>query len=167
MAGDHPNDVLRQWNQFQRQIGTIAGGTAVKWFKGNFKAQGFRMDRATVKWKARSSGAKRNRGRSILVDTGRLRRSIRIVRKGPHWAVVGTDVPYAAAHNSGLRKTGTAQVNNYFRRSRKGKLHQVKPHKRKLNINIPKRQFLGNSEGLNREIAREFTKRLARLGLTT
>lgn len=150
---------------FQAQTGTIAGTLATQWFKRSFGVQGFMQGGGQVdRWKPRSPHAKRNKGRAILVDTGRLRRSIRIVGRGPGWAVVGTDVPYAEAHNSGLTKTGAVSVKAFQRRSRRGKIHRVNAHTRNVSINIPRRQFLGTSDGLNSAISAEFTKRLRRLG---
>ncbi len=165
MGGDDPRKILELYMQFQRQVGTIAGTVAVNWFKGSFAAQGFRQGGGQVdRWKARNPHAKRNAGRNILVDSGRLRRSIRIVGKGPGWAVVGTDVPYADAHNSGLHRTGKVTLKTFMRRSTKGRMHRVAGHTRNANTNIPRRQFLGNSEGLNAGIAAELAKRLTRLG---
>jgi phage gpG-like protein len=40
-------------------------------------------------------------GRAILVKSGRLRRSIRIISSTLNSVTVGTDVPYAQAHNEG------------------------------------------------------------------
>lgn len=98
--------------------------------------------------KARSPKAPRNQGRSILVNTGRGRRSIR------HKAV-GTSVKleaeeYMVAHNQGVNKTVSA-------RSRRGRNYSRK-------MNLPQRQFSGESrkqtERINKVIANRIAKAL-------
>jgi phage gpG-like protein len=106
-------------NRIKKQVPEIAATLAVNWFKDSFRRQGF-TDTGFRKWQKRKPGAKRNRGRAILVDTGRLRRSIRKKKVTYRQTVIGTSVPYAAFHNEG-----------------------IKPQ--------PQRQFIGESEKLNRK----------------
>lgn len=40
-------------------------------------------------------------GRQQLVDTSRMRNSIRVLKRAAHSRTVGTDVPYAEFHNKG------------------------------------------------------------------
>lgn len=47
---------------------------------------------------------------STLIKSGRLKRSIRQVHVGADYAIIGTDVPYARAHNDGLTVEGTETV---------------------------------------------------------
>lgn len=164
MRGNTPEEMLRRYNAVARQVGTIAGVTATKWFKRSFTLQGWQGASGLERWQPRRPGAKRNKGRAILVDSGRLRRSIRTVAKGPSWAVVGTDVPYAAAHNEGSTARATATVRAHSRRGRKGGTHRVRSHPRAVQLNIPRRQFLGDSPGLTNEIAAEVARRLRRAG---
>lgn len=69
-----------------------------------------------------SAAGKNDKGRALLVRSGRLRRSIQIMSSGPGYVVIGTDVPYASFHNDGVE----------------GRL--------------PQRKFLGESTALNRLI---------------
>jgi hypothetical protein len=57
----------------------------------------------------------------------------------------GKKVPYARVHNEGLRVRGVRYVrgfhnNNFMGR---GKRVQIKPHTRKVDFTMPKRQFMG------------------------
>ena len=83
---------------------TIPEGTAtlaVNWFRNSFRKQGF-TDTGFKKWKKRKPGAPRNRGRAILTDTGRLRRSIRKNRVTFRRSIISTNVPYGIYHNEGI-----------------------------------------------------------------
>lgn len=116
-------------------------------------------------WQARKRPA---RG-SILVKSGRLKRSIRKLAQGNYYVYIGTDVPYAPVHNDGgnINKTVTVRAhtrkkearrtrNPQGRYERRGAAtnHQVKSHRRRMNVTMPKRQFLGDSAILNRRIER-------------
>lgn len=78
---------------------------------------------------------------------------------------IGTDVPYAQVHNEGGNGTITQNVRSHSRRehSRKAcyrngrkvsacrvKQHTVRPYSRQVQVNIPKRQFMGPSKALNK-----------------
>lgn len=148
----------------------MIGRDAVNFFVDNFRRQGF-LGARLEPWKKRRA---RNRaGRAILVKSGRLRRSIRITKIQAGTIVVGTDVPYARAHNEGFR--GTVQVaahtRNKYTKTKEltGKLTklgkartktvkrvtgsvQVKAHTKRMNL--PRRQFMGESPYLKTIISR-------------
>jgi phage gpG-like protein len=118
------------------------------------------INKISRKWAPRK---KRDRG-SLMVRTGRLKRSIRKMENG----AVGTDVPYAEIHNSGGNVKATVTVRSHIRKRSKRAVSektgrklkkrvasgtgQVKSHSRKVNFKMPKRQFLGQSERLNRKL---------------
>lgn len=79
------------------------GDIAVQFYKVRFRAEGW-YDAGFIKWQARSPKAKRNKGRAILTNTGRLRRSIHIAKLTSSSVTIGTDVPYARAHNEGFNQ---------------------------------------------------------------
>lgn len=157
---------------------TMLGNDAVNFFLDSWKRQGWLGD-GLQPWRKRSSKAKRNSGRAILMDTGRLRRSIRIISVSTGTVTVGTDVPYARAHNEGFRgvvnvkahsrnrykkakegtgkftKKGTERMKTVQRVSSTG---MVKAHTRK--VNIPKRQFMGESPYLTKQLARRLQAEL-------
>jgi phage gpG-like protein len=111
--------------------------------------------------RAKARGGKQRSAGAVLVDSSRLKKSIRIVSVTPAEVVIGSDVPYAKIHNEGAVNL-TESVKAHNRESRKGKVHQVKAFTRKMNM--PKRQFLGPSRALDirleRMITREFTQAL-------
>lgn len=154
----------------------LAGNEMVNFSKERFRFGNWRGT-SIVPWKQRAAKAKRNKGRALLVDTGRLKRSIRITKRNNSTVAVGTDVPYAKAHNEGFK--GTVNVKAHTRK-KYGKQHvatgkftskgkermktvqtikgssQVKAHSRK--VNMAKRQFLGHSPWLTKKLTVTITK---------
>jgi phage gpG-like protein len=144
-------------------LAPVVANTAVNHFRHSFTAQAWGL----IPWKNRK---KRDKGRAILVKKGRLKRSIRDIGSSGYKVQVGSDVPYAKAHNEGFK--GTVGVKKHNRKkSRKMKvsstslktrnttsrrtkvntgISEVREHSR--NMNIPKRQFMGNSVQLHKNI---------------
>ena len=157
----------------------IAGNEVVNFALDNFKRQGF-LGNTFQPWKPRKKvtawGKTKRNGRSILVDTARLRDSIRVLRASMAETVIGTDVPYAKAHNDGVRLGIIQQVKSYnrkvttlgiveakrlktktkisFGRVDKGKRVTVNAHQRRINQNIPARPFLKESPYLTAKLQR-------------
>lgn len=143
------------------------GKDVVNFALDNFKRQAW-LGSSVQPWRPRKNPNKwgqkpKRNGRAILMDTGRLRRSIDIIRTTVDSVTVGTDVPYAKAHNEGLRVGEIQQVSEHTRKlttvakvsSIKSKrtttkrvqtgTTTVKAHTRRINQNIPRRQFLPTS----------------------
>lgn len=163
----------------------LAGNEAIKFILDNFRHQGFMGD-SLQPWRKRKNpnrwgqSPKRN-GRALLVDTGRLRRSWRIVTIRQDMVSVGSDDPKAKVHNEGLRIGQIQQVKAHERkRFSKSKIGtgtysiksqkenqktvksvsgtiSVKAHTRRINQNIPKRQMIGKSTHLDNRIKRIIT----------
>lgn len=178
--------VERVYARLPDQAATIA----VNFFKNRFVAQNW-TDTHTQPWKRRKNRGKKNKGRAILTRTGTLRRGIRKGTVTPDYAVIENDVPYARVHNEGFRGTVNVKVhkrNRYrnvktkegtgiysvkTRRERQrtrttretSGTHWVQSHKRRMNM--PRRQFMGPSAYLNRDIERmmagQFMKVLKRM----
>lgn len=131
-----------------RAVGAIVSAH----FRQNFDKQGF-DDNFVRKWKARKKNGKKDKGRAILVKSGRLKRSIRVRRANQSEVVIGTAVPYARIHNEGGiiyrkahgRKTGKIREYN-------GKKYKVKKHVRGADYKMPQRRYMGNSANLNKKI---------------
>lgn len=151
--------IQSDFGKFRKQYPRFVGTMAVTFFKENFRRQGF-VDSSLEKWKPRRS--KNAQRRAILVKTGRLRRSIRITNANANTVKIGSDVPYAQIHNEGGTISGTVQVRKHKRKTRKGST-TVKSHSRKVSTKIPKRQFAGNSKGLNKRIERQTVRQLERI----
>jgi phage gpG-like protein len=121
--------ILKQIEAFKPQLNKIvdaAGVMAVNHFTKSFRDGGF-TDESLETWKPRKR-AERGKSRAVLVKSGRLRRSLRSRRLGNLAVKIMTDVPYARVHNNGER-------------SGRGK-----------GFKMPKRQFIGYSGKLNRQI---------------
>jgi hypothetical protein len=115
------NEVARKLAANRRIIKVEAGGMAVKHFKGNFRAQGF-IDEVLDPWQKRKAPSKKKTSRAILVKTGHLRNSIRVLGMPGDRVILGTrGIKYAKRHNEGL-------------------------------VKMPKRQFIGNSRLLEGRI---------------
>lgn len=178
----HLKKLQEGFRKYQAKIPRIAGGKAVSFFKENFRRQGWVYDGKMQRWKARSPNAKRNSGRAILVDSGRLRRSIRVLYTSDFAVEIGTDVPYANAHNEGATISGQFNVAAYRRKGYKVKKHkrkikgkmvsipahsvsaaQVSQHSKQMNITIEKRQFIGESPDVIKSVERELFRELDNL----
>jgi phage gpG-like protein len=77
-----------------------AGAVVVHHSLESFHDQGW-TDSSLEPWSPRLSKNGKNTGRAILVQSGRLRRSIRVLTATADSVTVGTDVPYAQIHNEG------------------------------------------------------------------
>ncbi|MGQ0740204.1 MAG: phage virion morphogenesis protein [Bacteroidota bacterium] len=145
-----------------RDLPAILVTEAVAWTKDNFTRQGW-PGNSFQRWKARSPGTKRNRGRAILIDTGYLKRSIRKIATGPLSATFGTDAPYARAHNSGFRGTVNVKAHRRVKMGMtvRGMQKQktvvgsgtVKAHQKRMNL--PQRRFIGYSPVLQSILRRK------------
>ena len=173
-------DVALKYHKVRMALPPVIGTIAVNHFKDSFRRQGWR-DRTLEAWAKRKPGTKNNKGRAILVRSGRLRNSIRIISADPNRIVIGTDVPYARAHNEGVhdqvnvkafkrRRFGKSKVQStgvFSIKSRQGVSstvtnvtgeYPVRSHTRKMNL--PQRQFMGDSYVMDLKIDREITNRI-------
>jgi len=132
----------------QKHLPTKMGTVAVRFTKERFRDKNW-LDRSREPWKKRK---RKDRG-SLMARTGRLKRSIRKIRTGRDYIIIGTDVPYAEAHNYGatIRQNVTVKAH---KRTRRGRSHAVRSHTRQMNLTLPPRKFIGESAILNRRIER-------------
>lgn len=144
------------------------GAEVVNFALQNFRRQGF-LGASVTPWQPRKS----KRSGSILVKSGKGRRSIRIMQSSLDTVMVGSDLPYMKAHNEGFRgvvrvkahdrilttkiKMGSGKFTKMGKERMKtvdkqtGTAH-VKEHTMKMNL--PKRQILGDSPYLEANIKR-------------
>lgn len=152
-------ELERRFKAMAPTLPRLAGNEVVNFALDNFRKQGF-MGSSFRPWKPRKNPTKwgqapKRNGRSILVQTGRLRRSIRVTQASWALTTIGTDVPYARAHNEGLRMGQIQTVKGFTRKkTAKRKAHAVDTHTRRINQNIPARPFLADSPYLQRNIQR-------------
>lgn len=136
----------------QQKLPDIIGTEAINSATDNFRDESFFGE----KWKPRKD--KRNK-RKLLIKSGTLHRSPRVIKSQPGLVIVGSDVPYAAIHNNGgaINRTARSEtfVRNRYRTGAKGKMfggmgafrkgttsgqgHTYKSYV----INMPQRQFIG------------------------
>ena len=160
-----------------------AATIAVNFTKERFRDEAW-LDVTKDKWEPRKS--KKNK-RGVLVKTARLKRSVRKDRVTPSYAVIavgGTGINYAQIHNEGGRIQGDFKIKEHTRKinqnvkvqstnlrtrkttSRTRRLQSgettVKAHIRKVNFVMPKRQFIGNSLTLDKQIQLQLTADISR-----
>lgn len=131
-----------------RNLPPILGNEVVNFAHDNFDRQSFNG----IAWQKRKNptkwGKRDDEGWSLLIQTGKLRRSIRVSQILQDRVIItagGADVPYAKAHNEGVSGMVEQNVKPFTRRSKKGKLHGVDGFKRTIYQNIPKRQFISGT----------------------
>ncbi|MBN2669973.1 MAG: phage virion morphogenesis protein [Bacteroidales bacterium] len=171
-------DFFDKIDRFSKAIKTLPGkmgAEAVLFSKERFRSQNW-VDNRTHVWAKRKTvrGSKQRQKRGVLIDSGRLMRSIRKIYVSNQVIIIGTDVPYAQVHNEGFKGTVSVKAHKrgtysktkkgtgvYSIRSRTERTRtvrektgsiKVKAHTKKLNI--PQRQFLGNSDVLAKRIER-------------
>lgn len=155
-----------------RAMPRIIGRVAVNFYKDSFRRSGF-IDRRMEKWPARKRADRneRERGpRALLVKSGRLRRSIRIIRTLPSSVTVGSDVPYAEIHNNGgtiRHPGGTAYLviggRAVFITNKKAATMKGAKRTKAHEIPIPRRRFIGKSELLDKRIVKVVTQAVEKL----
>lgn len=121
----------------------------LQWFDDSFQNEGF-TDNSFVAWQKRKEPDQRQGG-AILTKTTYLRKSLGVMSRSANSMVFGTTVPYASLHNEGGRLR-TVQYVRAHSRTRKGKREQVQSHSRKMDIQFPKRQFIGHSQKMMSEL---------------
>lgn len=156
------DEKARELQQELNKLPVAAKDIGLQFFKSRFVEQGWR-DKGFEKWKPRKKTAKRNEGRAILIDTGRLRNSI-AARIEEDKIIFGTDVPYAKIHNEGgviHHPAGERKLTfkKYSRGKFAGKTLFAKndlkaDFGKKVNvsgydIHMPQREFIGESAYLN------------------
>ena len=167
--------VLAAYRKLPTEIATVA----VNFSKDRFREQAW-LDKTKEKWKPLKNARNRKgrRSQTILVDTGRLKRSIRKIKVTQDQIIIGSSEPYASIQNDGGEIKKTVQVKSHqvrshrrraYTRSRNGraetvkaqtiKSFNVKSYSRKMNTKIPARQFMGKSDRLNRRIVTLITVR--------
>lgn len=107
-------------------------------FDKNFECKAFFSE----KWKPRAHDYPKG---SLLIVTGAMRRSTRGRVEG-NGVRFSSALAYATVHNEG--GTGFKPVKAHTRKSRKGKIYNVRAHSRKFTM--PQRQFIGDGPDTQR-----------------
>ena len=173
------DEIERRLRAGKMQLMVDLEAVSTKFFLDSFRKQGW-DDGALHRWqevkrripgtKAFKSARPSSRTRSILVQSGRLRRGFYTRIRRMDIIQIANSTPYAQVHNEGAKGTayvkphsryvksgeyaGTGVFNIKTRREKKVQLEarqNVKGYSRK--VNIPQRQFMGHSQSLqNKQI---------------
>jgi phage gpG-like protein len=182
------SDFTRKMSSLSRTYKTLPNeiaAVAVNFSKERFVSQSW-LDSTKTKWEPRKRQRKGRGSQTLLVKTGRLKRSVRKILATETQIVIGTDVPYAQIHNDGGKinkvvavkahtrnkmgkvKRGTGVFNVRTRKERtRTKTEKVgdikvKAHTREMNTTIPQRQFIGESYTLTKRITNLIAARFMR-----
>ncbi len=164
-------EVSRHWKKNKERLMPVIGQIAVNFFQDRFRAQAW-TDRYAKRWKPRKPPDKYGRGRAILVKSGQMRNAIHVKSWNNRQVIVSDPKSYAAANNEGFK--GTVSIPQHTRRIR-GRvtvysiatrrkstrrvamgITTVRAHTRKMDL--PQRQFMGNSETMSRRFDRTIIK---------
>jgi len=149
-------------HRMETEVPDIVAETATEFFKETFVKQSW----DGVPWQALSTKweAKKTRGKGqILRESGNLEASVKPSTVTPGKVVISAGnakVRYARAHNEGLRIAGTRNIRPYTNNNfmGKGRPQPIKAHTRSVNYQMPKRQFMGHSHLLNKELKEKLIK---------
>lgn len=167
-------DISKTTNNIKRVMLTlplIVGKDIVKFTMERFRQRNW-IDNSTEIWTKRSAKSKRDNGRALLIDTGTLRRSIRVISSDENSVTVGSSTLYGQIHNDGFNNWQSVKAHKrkkYLvfkakatslktKKTRKvtSKLHtgdiEVAAHRRFMRM--PRRRFLGNSQFMKQQISR-------------
>lgn len=126
---DFFREIQRNLPQLEREIAaTVVVVEAENHFAGSFRNEGF-TDRSLQPWPARKKATTPKR--ALLIKTGTLRRQATKGQVIGNRVVFTVGVPYGKVHNEGLRAG------------------------RGAGFQMPKRQFIGNSQALDERIQRK------------
>lgn len=139
----HYLEVIANLQQFQSEIPRIVGNEMVNYALDNLHAE---RDVTGAPMKPRRTGAPRDEGRRILMDTGDGERSVRISKQTSEVVELTANV-YMEAHNVGATISGTQNVREHTRR-RKGRSETVRAHQRDVNFSLPERTFIAPTQEL-------------------
>lgn len=156
------DDLKKKYENFRNTVPEKIAITAVNFFKRNFELQGF-VNQGLDKWKPLSNP--RDKSRKILSKRGNLKRAIKKFKAERNMIVVGvpSDITYAEIQNYGGQISITPKMRRYFwamfKQTNDDYWKSLALTKKK-HLDIPARKFIGDSEGLVKNIDRMIVKEL-------
>jgi phage gpG-like protein len=143
------SDMASRFRAYRRELPRIASKLAENHFRANFRRQGaFTGSGGSLeKWEPRRSG--KDKGRAILVKSGRLRRALRSAPNFKYARVIN-NTPYAAIHNRGGALKGQAAAWSTNLRS-----GLIRRRQSNTPAAMPARPFMVTTEPLAKEISAE------------
>lgn len=179
--GKSPEQQLTEAQRFVKRLPDLIAREAVNFVKDRFRFGGW-VDTSFKRWPPRKTN--KGRPRALLIQTGRLRNSVHASLITDRSITITASMPYASAHNEGFSGQVSQNVkahrrkvksrNTYEKLKANGKTKRirqssgvtfVKAFTRVVNMNIPQRQFMGDSPFFMRRLDAIFTNRIRQLGL--
>jgi len=147
------NESVKRYGKFKKRIPNILATNSVNHFKKGFSKGGKQTNDSLSGWKTRDH----RQGGNTLVKTGKLQRDIQKRQVRFERTVVGTSnitSEYAEIHNNG----GTIRITSGMRKFFWAQFYDTKDeywkgmalHKGST-ITIPKREFIGESDSLDKK----------------
>jgi len=158
--------LIREFKKQRKTLPIKLGNTAVKFFQASFDNEGF-TDRTRNPWERRKY-TPRGGAKKILQVSGALKRSIRRLSTSFGKIQIGTrGLVYAEIHNTGgvTHPTVTKRMRGWARHQYNKTGNPVfrniaNTKKKKLTVNIPKRQYIGESAVLERRLKERIEKEI-------
>jgi len=153
------NELNQFNNQLSRIMNNLAGLTlesaeiAVDYFKDSFNTKSF----DNVKWKDSLDNP------DTLVQSGALQDSIRITDVDKLSVLISSDKVYSKIHNEGGKILITEKMRSFFwhkYNQTKKSFWKALATTKKIYIEIPKRQFMGDSVELEKKISEHIHNRV-------
>ena len=161
--------IMADMNKTLSSSPRVIARLAINFMEENFEKGGFQSAEGKVdKWEPRKNDDGSGRGVLIGKQSGRLQKSGTVFRADDKAVVVGVPdniAEYGRVHNEGgtVRPRVTEKMKKFawFKYKESGNKNQFWKNlaltkKKRLNIKMPKRQFLGNSPVLSNRIIKFF-----------
>lgn len=149
-----------------KQLPTELANHAVNFFKESFTRQGW-AGKSFKRWqKTRTKSQTFGKNSGILIQSGNLKKSIRISKLNSAGFVIragNQKVTYASIHNQGGYISVTPKSRRFFWYMYKKTGEEMWKYmalSKKTKFKMPQRQFIGESETLNKELVKTVQKRL-------
>jgi phage gpG-like protein len=150
-----PPDFMKIAEKLKKDRQRYAEVAGINFIKSNFFKQGF-TDEAFTPWEKHKDSSYRQGG-AILTATGFLRDSNEVVRSSQEEIVFGSYAQYAKIHNEGgtIVIRVTPKMRKYFwymfKRTGIAKYKRMALSKQ-MKVKIPKRQFIGPSAAVMKDL---------------
>jgi phage gpG-like protein len=109
------DEALKKFEQVKKTLPEVLANDAQRFFMASFRKEGW-DDGGIKPWEPRKNESSKDKGRNLLVKTGRLRRAVANSLRGVTWGLIKfvVDVPYAIVHNEGGTFTRKQHVRGVY-----------------------------------------------------
>lgn len=149
-------DFLKMADNLKKDMVRYASVAGVNFFQDSFQNQGFTNENFEA-WESRKNDL--DPGRKILVKSSFLLNSIQVFDANENQIVYGSDAEHSEIHNNGgvIKMNITPRARRYFWFMHKATGNDMwkamaLTKKQTMTVNIPKRQFIGESKTFLKEL---------------